>query len=128
MSDIYDEFKPDLFKYQKEKLFNLIRQGYYSSKAAHDLLFEDTMNRENEKLSTLYLNEAMIYMATAQALYLSSPQFLDRPELDNIFHKFDVFKTEFINNVVTNHSHQWTDIEFSNFKNAVEAFIPIDSA
>ncbi len=124
MTDVYGEFNYHLFEYQKEKLFNLIRSGYFSSKSAFELLFKDTSSRENEKLSTLYLNEAMVYMASAQALYLSSSQLLDRPELDDIFSRFDTFKREFIECVVTNHAHQWTVIEFNRFKDAVKAFIP----
>ncbi|WP_461614336.1 hypothetical protein [Clostridium sp. Marseille-QA1073] len=126
MKDIFGEFNPTLFEYQKERLFKLIRLGYFSSKSAYDLLFEDTQNRENEKLSTLYLNEAMTYMASAQALYLSSSQLVDRPELDDIFSTFDTFKSEFIQCVVTNHAHQWTVTEFNNFKTAVDGFVHID--
>lgn len=126
MADIYGELNPRLFEYQKEKLFNLIRSGYFSSESAFELLLKDTLSRENEKLSTLYLNEAMVYMASAQALYLSSPQLLDRPELDDIFSRFNIFKSEFIECVVTNHAHQWTVTEFNRFKDAVKAFVPID--
>ena len=42
----------------------------------------------------------------------------DSDEFEHCYNEFITFNNEMMNNVKTNHSHQWTDIEFREFANA----------
>lgn len=48
--------------------------------------------------------------------YYSCINVLEREEAEDIFHLFDAYMQELLNNYRDNHSHQWTDIEFQRLK------------
>lgn len=115
----------DGFEYKKNSILKLIRDAYLASSNAHEQLFKDSHSKENELVSALYLNEAISLMAAAKAVYISDHETLENMEVDDLFHLFDVFKTEYLRNVSTSHSHQWTDIEFNRYKDAAEPLISL---
>lgn len=82
---------------------------------AHELIFKD-----KESVAIAYLNSAIANFSALKALYYAKYDLFARPEFDKVFIKFDVFRREMLNNIRTNHSHQWTDIEFRNFKDAFD--------
>lgn len=62
------------------------------------------------------LNVAASKFASAESLYYSCINVLEREEAEDIFHLFDAYMQELLNNYRDNHSHQWTDIEFQRLK------------
>lgn len=88
-------------------------------------MFKAPNEKQNEIIAALYLNKAIALMSAAKSLYASNRELLERNEIKDIFDAFRVFEREFLKNISTDHSHQWTDIEFRKFKDAVEVFIPM---
>lgn len=109
--------------YKIENLKMIISEALQVSEQAHKILFKDSTNKQNELIASTYINKAISLMSSAKAIYISNIEDLERSEVEDIFHYFDVFESEFLSNLSTDHSHQWTDIEFKQFKNSVEAFI-----
>ncbi len=73
------------------------------------------MNNSNDEAKCLAkLMMAIHYLSVGKSLYYTYSEFLWRPTLDELMHKFDVFLGEITNNINTSHSHQWTDIEYQN--------------
>lgn len=63
---------------------------------------------------TLFKEECDISIPlAAEALYYAQYEILQREEAEDLFHQFKVYSNEFLTNVETDHSHQWTDIEFN---------------
>lgn len=98
-------------QYKRSALILAIRKGYENSRKAHDLLFKENVELD---ITLAYLNSAISSMNSAMVIHTCIDYKL--PEFEDIFHKFNVFSDEFLNNCVTKHSHQWTDIEFLEFE------------
>lgn len=116
-----DDTKIMLFKI--EYLKKLLKKSLRVSSTAHEILFKDSFDKQNQLIAATYLNKAISLISEAKAIYISNIEQLERSEVKEIFHCFDVFESEFLNNLSTNHSHQWTDIEFVKFKESIENFI-----
>jgi hypothetical protein len=104
-----------------ESIKTLIREAAWASKECCEILAQDTddiTDRANEFLAVPFLNKAISFMAAAQAVYICEYENLGNPQVENIFFRFSVFESEALNNFKTWHSHQWSDIEFNNFKEA----------
>ena len=99
----------EMFECRKNELFQLIREALWASSHAHELVFKEPHQRENEFI--------------AGSLYWSNYEILNRSEVESIFNSFGVFECELLQCIKDNHSHQWTDIEFRKFKETVEAFV-----
>jgi len=108
--------------YKKDCFVRLFKDASYVSAKAHELLFENLDNKHNETISAIYLNKAISLMSTAKSVYISNIEILESPEIDDIFVKFEEFESEFLENIETDHSHQWTDIHFNRFKEAFDLF------
>ena len=77
---------------------------------SHDILFK----KECEiSIPLAYLNAAISRFSSAEALYYAQFKILQRGEAEDLFYQFGVYTDEFLQNVETDHSHQWTDIEFN---------------
>lgn len=116
-----EEFVSIKINYIKQIIYDALK----SAEKSHSILFKDSFNKQNELIATTYLNKAISLISTAKAIYISNIEKLEKAEVENIFHTFDVFESEFLENLSSNHSHQWTDIEFQKFKESVESFIQI---
>ena len=114
----------EIFEYQKDSIFKLIKEALSSSTQAKELLLEDIDSKDNETLAALLVGNALSSINTAQAIYVSNIKSLDRHELEEIFERFNEFQSEFFENITSDHSHQWTFIEYDAFKDSVEVFIP----
>lgn len=111
---------------QIEFLNKSFHEAYSYSKRAHDLLFKNYRDKNNESLSCLWLNYAISIISSCKSVYYSNYDELENLTVEKIFNKFFIFSREFLNNVTTGHSHQWTDIEFQAFKSALQELIEID--
>jgi len=92
-----------------EKLRGLTLSAMFSIESANEVIFKDFENKETRCL--VYLYRAINYISDAKMLYLMN-QVLWRDDIDSFFSQFNVFIDEITRNIATNHSHQWTDIEF----------------
>lgn len=116
--------EPEIFNLRKiEYLKQTISHALSISSQGHEILFKDSHNKQNELIAAVYINKAISLISTAKAIYISNIEKLERTEVEDIFNSFDVFESEFLTNLSTDHSHQWTDIEFLKFKDSVESFI-----
>ena len=100
-----------------ENFKNLMRNAMFYAQKAHDFVFDDSC--ENY-VAGLYLNIAAAKFSSAEAMYYSRIDVLERAEAEEIFRLFGVFMNEFLTNIRTDHSHQWTDIEFERLKEAFD--------
>ena len=101
-----------------ENFKNLVQNAMFYAQKAHDFVFDDSC--ENY-VAGLYLNIAATKFSSAEAMYYSRIDILERAEAEEIFRLFDVFMNEFLTNIRTDHSHQWTDIEFERLKEAFDS-------
>jgi hypothetical protein len=109
----------EIFTIKKEILGKLFLDGFISAHYSHKTLFESVFSKEHShklQVSLAYLNQAHTYFVNAE-IYLSEniSVFGERDELEDLIHRFSVFNKEVLDNVRTDHSHQWSDIEFRNF-------------
>ena len=96
----------DIFK-------NHVRSSFYDARDAHDCIFDEKCPVE---IALAYLNKAISEHCCCDSLYYAQYDSLGRGEYEDFSHQFDVFANELLTNVRTNHSHQWTDIEFQKQK------------
>ena len=97
----------------------IVSAMHYASKS-HEVIFQ-----ENADISVAlaYLNASMSRFSSAEALYYVQYDILVRREAEGIFHQFKVYFNEFLTNVETDHSHQWTDIEFNSLQDLFESSV-----
>lgn len=95
--------------------------AYWAATKAHKSIFSE--DPKKELVSVLHLNTAIAKMGAAEALYHARIEELERIDIEKVFAKFDTFAREMTNNIATQHSHQWTDIEFRAFKEEFESSI-----
>lgn len=110
-------------EHKKEYLSKLVLNGFISAMHSHKELFKSVFkNDDNQKLTVAltYLNEAHTYYVNAETLLADNVEIFDiRSEFEELFHRFSVYNKEVLTNARTDHSHQWSDIEFRAF---VESF------
>ncbi|PEX03439.1 hypothetical protein COD78_31730 [Bacillus cereus] len=112
MDDIIRQYK---FEVNRTLLKDLLIQGYIAAQDSHKYILKNRVN-----VSMAYLTEANTFFTNARVLY-SQNMDLESLEIDieTLFHRFNVFNDELLDCVATDHSHQWTDIEFRAFKNEI---------
>lgn len=103
-----------------------LRSAYIESKAADDILFENDINEHDQIIASLFINKAISIMSSCKAVYYSNIGKLENSNLEKIFHSFDTYENEFLTNVRTQHSHEWTNIKFENYKDTLSKFMDID--
>ena len=100
-----------------EHLTKLVRYGMMYAQHAHDYIFDEEVDNS---IAVSHLNIAVAKFAAAESLYYSRIEVLENMETEEIFRLFDVFVHELLTNISTNHSHQWTDIEFRRLKSTFD--------
>jgi hypothetical protein len=93
--------------YLIDKLGPLASAAMAYAKQAHASVLKD---RDIGAIAFLSLASSKI--SAFQAIYLSHYEILERSDIDNFLHQFEVFQEELASNYAKDHSHQWTDIEF----------------
>lgn len=99
-----------------ETLKRLVRTAVLYAKQAHDYAMPD---KANIPAAIAYLQRASCKMSAAEALYWAQYEVLARQEAEDIFQKFDEFADELVEDFATNHSQQWTDIQFNELMKVV---------
>ncbi|AGN89358.1 hypothetical protein ABNC92_20850 [Paenibacillus larvae] len=97
-----------------EQIFKVqIIYAYDNAKHAHNEVFSD---REDKHVIIGHLSIASSYINSAKSIYACNLDRLGRPEFDDFFHCFNTFIKEAMNCIRTDHSHQWTSIEYERMK------------
>lgn len=113
--------RDSLFIHKKNFLSKLILDGFVSALYCHETLFKNEEQGLNVALA--YLTEAHNYYLNAETFMVDNVELFDsRHEFEDLFHRFSVFNNEVLTNIRTNHSHQWSDIEYRAF---VKSFKPV---
>ena len=99
-----------------ESLKRLVRTAVLYAKQAHHYAISDD---ENIPAAVAYLQRASSKMSAAEALYWAQFEILACDEAENIFEKFDEFADELVEDFATDHSQQWTDIQFDELIDSV---------
>ena len=119
--------------YEEKLIKNLewaLYRAYLSAKKIHDIATISNTKAEYPFLP-MYISDAVSEMCVAKAVYYSRLEVLDRTEVDEIIIRFDRFIKEVSKNYRTEHSHQWTDLEFTAYEDyyldtGLKPVIPID--
>lgn len=94
--------------------------GFNAARHCHNLIFSDEKKSEKINVALAYLNQANTFITNAKTIYRLISEEREKPDLDDFFHQFEVFNKEVLTNVRTNHSHQWSGIEFNRLKERYE--------
>ena len=93
-----------------------ILDGYHNAKQAHSEIFS---GRKNCSVIIGHLSIASSHINAARAIYVCN-EVLTHYEFDPFFHAFSTFSDEVMTNIRTDHSHQWSDIEFQRFHDSYQ--------
>lgn len=99
----------DKFYILVDQMKLLVKEAMICAKTVDDILFS---KKPNEVAVIGYLNQASSLMHCAQAVYISNFDELEHNDIDELFHQFDVFANEVLSSIATNHSKQWSNIEY----------------
>ncbi|KHS56200.1 hypothetical protein QX51_15365 [Terrisporobacter othiniensis] len=106
-------------------LVKYLKKALYSSREFHTLIFDDNENTYKVNSAIAHLNQAHTYIHIANSLYIQHSEPGECSEFETAIHQFDVFNKEFLSSYSTNHSLQWTDIEFRKFEEDCNNFLEI---
>lgn len=107
------------FEQFKDALSDFFFNGFKNAYEAHETIFSiefDTKSARKQELiscSLAFLSEAYANFQSINLLIKIEDQ--ERSEFEACYRQFITFNDELINNIKTDHSHQWTDIEFLEF-------------
>jgi len=98
--------------------------AFFESRRCMRTLFRDTDSFENEQKALIYLNRAARHMDLAFSIYQNNLEEIEHYAINLIFDAFDIFYNEVTENVATNHSHQWSDIQYRRYKETLNDLVP----
>lgn len=105
------------FEYLRSELTKLASLAMYYAKHVEDAAFGKP-TKEMEVLA--YISAAHATIGTVEAIYVSNIELMEHNDIDEFIHRFKTFLDEARTNTVTDHSQQWTDIEFERLNEAYE--------
>lgn len=85
-------------------------------KAYNSALKDDSFS---QSAATTYVLSALSHLSCIKAVYACNYNELENDTVESLIHHFDIFCNELISNSSTNHSHQWTCIEFDKLEEIV---------
>lgn len=114
-----------MIKDKYKNIDNLIKDAYFTSDKAYKVLsrhLEDERydSDRDELIAGILLNKAISLISAAKAVYFSNHEELEHSNIDKIFSTFDEFSDELLKNLSENHSHQWTDFGYNDFKDVIK--------
>lgn len=106
-----------------EKIKELFTSVAFDSYRVNDYLFK----QNNPTAAMFYLNLANSNVAIIKSIYYCNYNELARNDMEDLFHQFDVFVNEVTRNFSTNHSHQWSNIEYNEFMDTLYSTLGIST-
>lgn len=107
----------------KEILKVYLEKALYSSTKFDELIFADDKTDATMHCAVMHLNQAHTCINIANLQYLQYSEPGECLDFEEVIHKFNVFNSEFLRSYSTNHSLQWTNIEFEAFKEACQHYL-----
>lgn len=105
------------------KIKQLGKSCFYHCKKVNTILFDN----DNEIGAICCLNLAIGDMSVLKSICYSNWSSVGNDDLENLFEQFDIFAREITNNFVTNHSHQWTSIEYEKLQDLFISLFNIET-
>lgn len=93
------------------KIKELFTSIAFDTYRVNDYLFKNN----NHIAAMFYLNLANTNAGIIKSIYYCNYEYLVDNDIEELLHQFDVFVNEVTNNFSTNHSHQWSNIEYERF-------------
>lgn len=106
-----------------EKIKELFTSVAFDSYYVNYYLFKGS----NHTAAMFYLNLANTNVGIIKSIYYCNYEELAKDAIEDLFHQFDVFVTEVTRNFSTNHSHQWSNIEYEKFKEMLQDTLNIST-
>jgi hypothetical protein len=106
-------------------LKSLLKDSSYSTKKAHDIIYDLHLNDSQAKSSHLtpialtHYNKAFTTMASAKLYYFTNQEILENNEVEQIFEAFDLFSNEYLEALEDESSIQHIHLYFSDYYSAV---------
>ena len=113
------------YNYSIEKLTKLVQSAYHSANYAHKYALSE--NDYSRQASLAYATRASAFITSAEAMYYCNFEINQRYDFDNLFLAFDTFISELLDSYATDHSVQWTDIEFNTLEQLYQNSIFADN-
>ncbi len=107
-----------------EKIKELFTSVAFDSYHVNDYLFK----QNNPTAAMFYLSLANTNVAIIKSIYYCNYNELAKDDIEDLFHQFDVFVNEVTRNFSTNHSHQWSNIEYNKFKDELYSTLGISTS
>ena len=111
------------------KLLDILKselsQAFLYTENFHSNIFKYTLDSHDEvhlHVALLYLSQAFTCINSAKLIYTQYSEPGECSEFEDVIHRFKVLNNEFLASYSTNHSLQWTDIEYNNFVKSYETF------
>lgn len=110
-----------------EYIKNSIKKCHLEASTSNEILFRDSQhtNAANEIIAISYLNKSIAIMESCKAVYFSCIEELENSTVEHIFERFEIYSNEVLNNFACDHSHQWSNLEFHQFQDAVSLLVDI---
>ena len=106
-----------------EKIKELFTSVAFDAYHVNEYLFSEN----NDTAAMFYLNLANSNVAIIKSIYYCNYEELARNDIEDLLHQFDVFVNEVTRNFSTNHSHQWSNIEYNQFIDALNSTLGIST-
>lgn len=103
------------FEYLVKEMKRLAGCAMIQAKQVEDAAFKRPF-KEIEVLALISAAQATI--STLEAIYISNHDDLEHDDIETFIHRFNTFLDEARTNTITDHSQQWTDIEFDKLQEA----------
>ena len=108
---------------QIEFIKKTISEALETSRTCNNILFKNSIDKTNELIASTYLNKAISLISSVKSVYYSNIAELENSQVEGILFQFNIYSSEFLKNLSTDHSHQWTSIEFERLEELVNSFI-----
>lgn len=86
------------------------------------------LSKDNNHIAAMfYLNLANADAAIVKSIYYCNYEKLAHNDVENLLNQFDMLVSEVTRNFATNHSHQWSNIEYEKFKEMLQDIFNIST-
>lgn len=105
------------FVFLESQLKQNVKSAIHLAEKAQDIVTKDDRNKV---AIVSYLNAAYTQIGVAKSIYISNYDLMEHSDVDYFFERFDAYVKKVLDNVATDHSHQWSHIAYNDVKKAYE--------
>ena len=100
------------------EVVRLMKKAYRDAELCHSCIVGSDRTMHGRSAALSYAETGLAYCLAAKAIYYARNEKFNGIEISDLFHLFETFVREVQTNYATDHSHQWSDIEFERLKDA----------